>query len=67
MWLAGRLTPVARQMTCTAIVESSSKMLKFSAQSLMACCESDCFLLCDHETLGEYCCLSSPDTPVAIA
>ena len=38
------LTPVVRQMTCTAIVESSTKMFKFPAQSLMACCESDCDL-----------------------
>jgi CRP-like cAMP-binding protein len=38
------LTPVVRQMTCTATVLSSTKLLKFNAQALMACCEADCEL-----------------------
>lgn len=38
------LTPVVRQMTCTAIVLSSTQLLKFNAQALMACCEEDCEL-----------------------
>lgn len=38
------LTPVVRQMTCTATVISSSKLLMFNAQELLACCEADCEL-----------------------
>jgi CRP-like cAMP-binding protein len=38
------LTPVVRQMTCTAIVSSPVKLLTFNAHTLMATCESDCEL-----------------------
>ena len=38
------LTPVVRQKTCTATVLTSTKLLKFNAQALMACCEADCEL-----------------------
>lgn len=38
------ITPVVRQMTCTATVTSSAKLLMFNAQSMMASCEADCDL-----------------------
>ncbi|MFU8826952.1 MAG: Crp/Fnr family transcriptional regulator [Brevefilum sp.] len=38
------LTPVVRQMSSTAVVLAPTKLLRFNAQTLMACCESDCEL-----------------------
>ncbi|NLN71072.1 MAG: cyclic nucleotide-binding domain-containing protein [Chloroflexi bacterium] len=38
------LTPVVRQTTCTAIVESTTNLLRFNAKALTACCEEDCDL-----------------------
>ena len=38
------ITPVVRQMTCTATTLTSTTLLKFNAQALMSCCEEDCEL-----------------------